>query len=256
LAIAETPDVREAKLARSRRTRGSRPRSEFQSPHQRRVRNKPEPRFDRKHGEVLTFNLIRNIHVKFDLEQGNSTMSTTQQHKSSGKPRQRSPKVDQRGKKPERQSPKLDQRNEDQIDAMVASTDVPTNGAAEPAELPSSGASAPADVPSFGEIAPADARSIGAVAPADNSPVSIQTIANAYGNYTKKSFQDTRSLVEKLMGVRSFDKAIEVQTEFARQAYVSFVAESQKICELYSELAKQIFRSWEGFAAKVTQAGR
>jgi hypothetical protein len=53
------------------------------------------------------------------------------------------------------------------------------------------------------------------------------------------------------MSARSFDKAIEVQTEFARQAYANFVAESQKICELYSELAKQIFS-----AARLTQAGR
>ena len=103
----------------------------------------------------------------------------------------------------------------------------------------------------------ANAPSIGAVTPADNCPVSIQTIANAYTDYTKKSFQETGSFVEKLMAVRSFDKAIEVQTEFARQAYANFVAELQKICELYSELAKQIiFRPWEGFAAKVTQTGR
>jgi hypothetical protein len=47
------------------------------------------------------------------------------------------------------------------------------------------------------------------------------------------------------MGVQSFDKAIELQTEFARQAYANFVAESQKILELYSELAKQIFKPWE-----------
>ncbi|WP_433994635.1 phasin family protein [Bradyrhizobium lablabi] len=82
-------------------------------------------------------------------------------------------------------------------------------------------------------------------APADGHPVSIQTIAIAYGDYTKKSFQETRSFVEKFMGVQSFDKAIELQTEFARQAYANFVAESQKILELYSELAKQIFKPWE-----------
>ena len=62
-----------------------------------------------------------------------------------------------------------------------------------------------------------------------------------------------RSLVGKLMGVRSFDKAIELQTEYARQTYVNFVAESQKICELYHELARQIWRPWERFAAEVTQ---
>jgi hypothetical protein len=173
-------------------------------------------------------------------------MSTTHQDKSSGKPRQRSQKRSQRGQKPEQQqSPKLDQRDEDQISPMVASTDAPTNGAAPPA-----------NAPLIGEVAPADALPIGAAAPADDRPISIQNIANAYVDYTKKSFQENRSLVEKLMGVRSFDKAIEVQTEFARQAFANFVAESQKICELYSKLATQILRPWEGLAAKVNQAGR
>jgi phasin family protein len=163
-------------------------------------------------------------------------MSTTHQNKPSGKPGQRSRKADQRSQKhDQQQSPKLDQRDaKEQIGATVASTDASTIGA----------------------VALADAPSIAAVAPADNFPISIQTIANAYGDYTKKSLQETRSFVEKLTGVRSLDKAIEIQTEFARQAYETFVAESQKICELYSELAKQIFKPLESFVAKMTQAGR
>src|SRR6266849_2028172 len=36
----------------------------------------------------------------------------------------------------------------------------------------------------------------------------IQAIASAYGDYTKKSFEDTKSFVEKLSGVKSIDKAI------------------------------------------------
>jgi hypothetical protein len=162
-------------------------------------------------------------------------MSNTHKDKP---PRQRSRKSDERGQKPDQQqSPKLVQQDEDRISAMVASTDPLTNGAATPAEPPSSGAPAPADSPS--------------VAPADKGPISIQTIANAYRDYTKKSFQETGSFVEKLMAVRSFDQAIEVQTEFARQAYANFVAESQKICELHTELARQIiFRPWQGFAAR------
>ena len=174
-------------------------------------------------------------------------MSTTHQDKASGKPGQRSRKADPRSHKPEQQqSPKLDQRDaKEQIGATVASTDASTIGAV-----------ALADAPSIVAVALADAPSIGAVAPADNFPISIQTIANAYGDYTKKSLQDTRSFVEKLMGVRSLDQAIGIQTEFARQAYESFVAESQKISGLYSELAKQTFKPWEGFVAKVTQARR
>jgi phasin family protein len=82
----------------------------------------------------------------------------------------------------------------------------------------------------------------------------IQTIATAYGDYTKKSFEDTKSFVEKLSGVKSLDKAIEVQTEFARSAYETFVAESQKIAGLYTDLAKQTFKPFEGMVAKFSPA--
>ena len=182
-------------------------------------------------------------------------MSTTQKDKSSGKPRQRSRKADQRGQKPDApQSPKLDQEIEDQIGSLMA--DAPTNGAAPPAQVPLIDEVAPAVVPLIDDVAPADAPSIGPAVPAHHRPISIQTIANAHEDYAKRSLQESRSFVEKLMGVRSFDKAIEVQTEFARQAYVNFVAESQRMCELYNELAKQLFRPWERFAAEVNQKGR
>lgn len=80
----------------------------------------------------------------------------------------------------------------------------------------------------------------------------IQAIASAYGDYTKKSFEDTKSMVEKLSGVKSLDKAIEVQTEFAKSAYETFVAESQKIAGLYTDLAKQTFKPFEGLVSKFT----
>jgi phasin family protein len=213
-------------------------------------------------------------------------MSTTHQDKPGGKPRQRKGKADQRIRKPDQQqSPKLDQREaKDQIGATVASTDASTigtvasGGEVAPADASSISAVAPADVPSIddvalvdapsigavavadvssstGAVAPVDALSIGSVAPADNFPISIQTIANAYSDYTRKSLEETTSFVEKLTGVRSLDKAIEIQAEFARQAYETFVAESQRICELYSELARQIFKPFAGLLAKATLPG-
>ena len=86
--------------------------------------------------------------------------------------------------------------------------------------------------------------------------IDFQTLATAYGNYTKKSFEQTKAFVEKLSGVRSVDKAVEIQIEFAKQAYETFVTESQKIRELYSGLAKQSFKRFEGFAAKKTRDTR
>jgi hypothetical protein len=83
-------------------------------------------------------------------------------------------------------------------------------------------------------------------------PGGFQAIATAYGDYTKKSFEDTRLFVEKLSGVKSFDKVVEIQTEFAKSAFETFVAESQKIGALYGDLAKQASKPFGGFAAKMT----
>ena len=93
-------------------------------------------------------------------------------------------------------------------------------------------------------------------APTDPVPVSFQTIANAYGDYTRKSLEETRSFVEKLGGVRSLDKAMEVQSDFAKQVFDTLVAESQRIRGLHRELARQTFKPLEELVAKATQAAR
>jgi hypothetical protein len=90
-----------------------------------------------------------------------------------------------------------------------------------------------ADAPSPAEPAPTEP------ATAEPSPVGLQTIANAYRDYTRKSFEEFGSFCEQLSGVRSLDKAMEVQTEFVKRAYESSVAESRKIRELHSKLARQ-----------------
>ncbi|KRR26595.1 phasin family protein [Bradyrhizobium retamae] len=100
----------------------------------------------------------------------------------------------------------------------------------------------PTPAPSPAEPAPAEAASIPSapVEPAaEPAPVSLQTIANAYRDYTRKSLEDFGSFVEQLSGVRSLDKAMTVQSEFVKRAYETSVAESQKICELHTKLAKQ-----------------
>ena len=91
-----------------------------------------------------------------------------------------------------------------------------------------------------------------------NSATTVQNglhaIATAYGDYTKKSFEDTKSFVEKLQGVKSLDKVLEAQTEFAKSAYETFVADSQKIAGLYSDCAKQTFKPYEGLVSKFAPA--
>jgi hypothetical protein len=86
----------------------------------------------------------------------------------------------------------------------------------------------------------------------DTFPGGFQAIATAYGDYAKKSFENTKSFAEKLSGAKSFDKVIGIQTEFAKSAFETFVAESQKIGALYRDLAKQSYKPFDGFLAKTT----
>ncbi len=153
-------------------------------------------------------------------------MSSTDQNTPAEKPGRRNRKAERRNQKPDRQPEAKEQ----------------TGATAAPAET------APIEAAAAADSAPVEE-----AAPADTAPVSLQTIANAYGDYTRKSLEETRSFVEKLTGVRSLDKAMEVQTEFAKQAYETFVTESQKIRELHSELARQTLKPLEGLVSKPTR---
>ena len=86
------------------------------------------------------------------------------------------------------------------------------------------------------------------------SPVSLQTIANAYRDYTRKSFAEFGAFCEQLGGVRSLDKAMEVQTEFVKRAYEHSVAESRKIRELHGKLARQTFAPFQGLPDKTPES--
>jgi len=64
--------------------------------------------------------------------------------------------------------------------------------------------------------------------------------------------RDSLPIAGNSRAVRSLDKAFEVQTEFAKQAFETFLAESRKIHELHSELATQRVVHLEGFVARIT----
>jgi hypothetical protein len=58
--------------------------------------------------------------------------------------------------------------------------------------------------------------------------------------------------MENLLSAKLLDKVIEVQTESARAAYDNYVSEVTKLGELYSDLARVAFRSYQTFVARVT----
>ena len=79
---------------------------------------------------------------------------------------------------------------------------------------------------------------------------STQAIAVEVADYSKKAFEDSTAALEKLFGVKSLDKAIEVQTEYAKTAYEGFVSKASKISELYADLAKESYKPFETMLAK------
>lgn len=77
-----------------------------------------------------------------------------------------------------------------------------------------------------------------------------QAIAVEVADYSKKAFEDGTAALEKLFGVKSYEKAIEVQTEYAKTAYEGFVSKASKIGELYADLAKESYKPFETMMAK------
>jgi phasin family protein len=155
---------------------------------------------------------------------------------------------------PEQEQPQPVVAEGPKVEPRPAAVEEPVVAAAAPPEPgPEPVAASPPSAPVPAAPPVADATSVEptpAQSPAESAPVSLQTIANAYRDYTRKSIADFGSFVEQLSGARSLDKAMTLQTEFVKRAYETSVAESQKICDLHNRLAKQALDPFKGLTGK------
>jgi hypothetical protein len=207
------------------------------------------PRNRRKQGGVSPFDLT--------LEQGKK-MSSTDQSKPPGKSGRRSRKGE-RSKKPDSQqspapvqlqSPDQEQPMQPVPDHAESPDVIQQPAVAEQIDAAAAPPPTAAPAPAEPTAAPPEPQPTAAPSPAEPAPVSLQTIANAYRDYTRKSFEEFGSYFEQLSGVRSLDKAMTVQTEFVKRAYETSVAESQRICELHNRLARQTLQPFQGLVGK------
>jgi phasin family protein len=83
---------------------------------------------------------------------------------------------------------------------------------------------------------------------------SAQAIVAEMVDYTKKSVEDSAAAWEKLLGAKSLETAMEVQSNYLKSTYEGFVAEATKLGELYVGLAKETYKPFEGVLAKVSAA--
>jgi len=80
----------------------------------------------------------------------------------------------------------------------------------------------------------------------------VQAIAVEFADYSKKSFEEGSAALEKLFSAKTIDKAVEVHSDYMKSTYESFVAEATKLSELYADLAKESYKPFEGYLAKVS----
>ncbi|HMT14851.1 MAG TPA: phasin family protein [Aestuariivirga sp.] len=73
----------------------------------------------------------------------------------------------------------------------------------------------------------------------------LQAIAQETADYSRKSMEKGAEVMEQAMQVKSFDKAVELQQGYARDAYESFVAQATKVGEIYTATAKEAFKPFE-----------
>jgi len=198
-------------------------------------------------------------------------MSSTDHNTPGGKSGRRGRKAPRNPKAKQAQSPQADQAEaaeEPIVSTPEPAETAPIEAAAEPADTAAIEAAATEDSAPIEAAAPAETAPVHVEPPEDTpplgtspsehagagaagaAPVSLQTIASAYGDYTRRSLEETRSFVEKLKGAKSLDKAVEVQTEFAHHAFEIFVAESRKIYGLHKELARQTLKPLESLMNK------
>ncbi|MBO6716629.1 MAG: phasin family protein [Rhizobiaceae bacterium] len=78
----------------------------------------------------------------------------------------------------------------------------------------------------------------------------LQTLASEAGDYSKASWENGSATLEKLFSAKSFDKAVEIQTDYAKKAYEGFVAQAAKMGDIYAEMAKDAYKPFENAVAK------
>lgn len=81
----------------------------------------------------------------------------------------------------------------------------------------------------------------------------MQSIAAETTDYSKKLVEDHAACMEKLLGAKSLETAMQIQSDYAKSAYEGAVAQATKMGELYQSLFKEAFKPLEAAIARATE---
>ena len=83
----------------------------------------------------------------------------------------------------------------------------------------------------------------------------LQAITAEVTDYSKKAFEDGTRF-EQLLGAQSFEQVIEIQSQYAKRAYETYIAELSKLGEMYAGLTRNAYKPVEQAAAKAGSPNR
>lgn len=75
----------------------------------------------------------------------------------------------------------------------------------------------------------------------------FQAIAAETADYSKKAMDDGATHFERLLGVRTLDRAVEVQADYLKASYAAAVGQASKVGELYADVAKAALKPFDGY---------
>lgn len=77
-----------------------------------------------------------------------------------------------------------------------------------------------------------------------------QAIATEIADYSRRAFENGTKTMENLLSAKSLNKAVEVQSEYAKSAYEGYVTLATKLGQIYADLAKETFKPYESLSRK------
>jgi phasin family protein len=78
----------------------------------------------------------------------------------------------------------------------------------------------------------------------------FQAIAARMTDYSKQTFEDATRAFEQLVAAKSLESVIEIQSQYAKKAYDTWVAEASKLGEMYAAVARDAYKPVEKAVTK------
>jgi hypothetical protein len=77
-----------------------------------------------------------------------------------------------------------------------------------------------------------------------------QAIGARVTDYSKKAFDDATRAFEQLVSAKSLESVIEIQSQYAKKACDTWVAEASKLGEMYAAVARDAYKPVEKIVTK------